>query len=93
MENKEDLLRIYEQIYKLKKDSKIRCILICIYLPLMIGLSIYLITLKKPAELGIGFLYSTPFSICFGYILPARANHKKINELMKKLSAKENTFS
>ena len=66
------------QIKKLKKDSKIRLIIMCIHVPVMISLSIYLIMLKEPAELGLGFLLSIPLSIFLGYVLPVRDNKQKI---------------
>lgn len=74
-------LPIDEQIKRLKKDNKIRLIIICIYLPIVIGLSIYLMISKELLKLGIGFLISTPISFLFGYILPVERNDKKIKEL------------
>ena len=71
------------QIKKLKRDSKIRLVIICIYLPIIISLSIYLIILKEPLELGLGFLLGTPLSVYLGYILPVKENNKKIRELVK----------
>ena len=76
-----DNLSKEEKIKKLRLDSKIRLIMMCIFLPITIGLGIYLIVLKEPAELGIGFLLCVPVSLLLGYILPVRSNNKKIKEL------------
>ena len=50
---------------------------------LLISLSVYLIILKEPIKLGIGFLICLPISITFGAVLPIKDNNKKINELEK----------
>lgn len=76
-----DNLTKEEKIKKLRLDSKIRLIMMCFLLPIIIGLGIYLIVLKEPAELGIGFLLCVPVSLLLGYILPVRSNNKKIKEL------------
>ena len=76
-----DNLTKEEKIKKLRLDSKIRLIMMCFLLPIIIGLGIYLIVLKEPAELGIGFLLCVPVSLLLGYILPLRSNNKKIKEL------------
>ena len=70
-----------QQIKKLKTDSKIRLIVNCILLPIIIGLSIYLIISTEQVQLGINFLLATPLSFYFGYILPVKCNNKKIKEL------------
>ncbi len=70
-----------EQIKKLKRDNRIRLIITCIYFPIIIALSIYLIALKEPLELGVGFLLGTPLSLFLGYILPVKENNQKIKEL------------
>ena len=79
-----DGLPIDEQIKKLKKDNNIRLIIMCVFLPIIIGLSIYLIILKEPLELGIGFLLGIPLSLYLGYILPVKENNKKIKEIESK---------
>ena len=76
-----DNLTKEEKIKKLRLDSKIRLLMMCFLLPIIIGLGIYLIVLKEPAELGIGFLLCVPVSLLLGYILPVRSNNKKIKEL------------
>lgn len=76
-----DNLTKEEKIKKMKLDNKIRLLMMCIFLPIIIGLGIYLIFLKEPAELGIGFLLCVPVSLLLGYILPVRNNNKKIKEL------------
>ena len=76
-----DNLTKEEKIKKLRLDSKIRLIMMCFLLPIIIGLGIYFIVLKEPAELGIGFLLCVPVSLLLGYILPLRSNNKKIKEL------------
>lgn len=73
-----------EQIKKLKQDNKIRLIIMCIFLPIIIGLSMYLIILEEPLELGIKLLLWAPLSLLFGY-LPVKENNKKIKELESKL--------
>lgn len=70
-----------EKIKKMKLDNKIRLLMMCFFLPIIIGLGIYLIILKEPTELGIGFLLCVPVSLLLGYILPVRNNNKKIKEL------------
>lgn len=65
----------------MKLDNKIRLLMMCFFLPIIIGLDIYLIVLKEPTELGIGFLLCVPVSLLLGYILPVRDNNKKIKEL------------
>ena len=70
-----------EKIKKLKLDNKICLVLACIILPIFIGLGVFLIILKEPLELGIGFLLSTPVSFLLGYVLPVRDNNKKIKQL------------
>ena len=70
-----------EKIKKMKLDNKIRLLMMCFFLPIIIGLGIYLIVLKEPTELGIGFLLCVPVSLLLGYILPVRNNNKKIKEL------------
>ena len=72
-----------EKIKKLKFDNKIRLLLMCIFLPIIIGVGIYLIVLKEPAELGIGFLLCAPVSLLLGYILPVKNNNLKIKYLEK----------
>ena len=76
-----DNLTKEEKIKRMKLDNKIRLLLVCFFLPIIIGLGIYLIVLKEPAELGIGFLLCVPVSLLLGYILPVRSNNKKIKEL------------
>ena len=76
-----DNLTKEEKIKKMKLDNKIRLLLACFFLPIIIGLGIYLIVLKEPAELGISLLLGVPFSLLLGYILPVRDNNKKIKEL------------
>lgn len=68
----------------MKLDNKIRLLMMCFFLPIIIGLGIYLIVLKEPTELGIGFLLCVPVSLLLGYILPVRNNNKKIKELEQK---------
>ena len=65
----------------MKLDNKIRLLMMCFFLPIIIGLGIYLIVLKEPTELGIGFLLCVPVSLLLGYILPVKNNNKKIKEL------------
>ena len=65
----------------MKLDNKIRLLMMCFFLPIIIGLGIYLIVLKESTELGIGFLLCVPVSLLLGYILPVRDNNKKIKEL------------
>ena len=77
-----DNLTKEEKIKKMKLDNKIRLLMMCFFLPIIIGLGIYLIVLKEPTELGIGFLLCVPVSLLLGYILPVRDNNKKINELL-----------
>lgn len=72
-----------DKIKKLKLDNKIRFLLMCLFIPIIIGLGIYLIILKEPAKLGIGFLLSAPISLLMGYILPvkdAKENIKKLED-------------
>ena len=76
-----DNLTKEEKIKKMKLDNKIRLLMMCFFLPIIIGLGIYLIVLKEPRELGIGFLLCVPVSLLLGYILPVRDNNKKIKEL------------
>lgn len=76
-----DNLTKEEKIKKLKLENKISLLMMCIFLPIIIALGIYLIVLKEPAELGIGFLLGVPVSLLLGYILPVRSNNKKIKEL------------
>ena len=76
-----DNLTKEEKIKKMKLDNKIRLLMMCFLIPIIIGLGIYLIVLKEPAELGIGFLLCVPVSLLLGYILPVRSNNKKIKEL------------
>ena len=76
-----DNLSKEEKIKKLKLDNIIRLIVTCIGLSITIGLGIFLIILKEPLELGIGFLLSVPVSFLLGYVLPVRDNNKKIREL------------
>lgn len=73
-----------EQIKKLKQDSKIRLIIMCVYLPIIVSLSVCLIILKEPMKLGLGFLLGTPLSIYLGYTLPVKENNKRIKELIEK---------
>ena len=80
-----DNLTKEEKIKRMKLDNKIRLLLVCFFLPIIIGLGIYLIVLKEPTELGIGFLLCVPVSLLLGYILPVRDNNKKIKELESKL--------
>ena len=79
-----DNLTKEEKIKRMKLDNKIRLLLVCFFLPIIIGLGIYLIVLKEPAELGISLLLGVPFSLLLGYILPVRDNNKKIKELERK---------
>ena len=76
-----DNLTKEEKIKKMKLDNKIRLLMMCFFLAIIIGLGIYLIVLKEPTELGIGFLLCVPVSLLLGYILPVRNNNKKIKEL------------
>ena len=76
-----DNLTKEEKIKKMKLDNKIRLLMMCFFLPIIIGLGIYLIVLKEPTELGIGFLLCVPVSLLLGYILPVKNNNKKIKEL------------
>lgn len=76
-----DNLTKEEKIKKMKLDNKIRLLMMCFFLPIIIGLGIYLIVLKEPRELGIGFLLCAPVSLLLGYILPVRDNNEKIKEL------------
>lgn len=72
-----------DKIKKLKLDNKVRFLLICLFLPIIIGLGIYLIIIKEPAKLGIGFLLSAPISLLMGYIIPvkdAKENIKKLED-------------
>lgn len=80
MKNADNLTK-EEKIKKMKLDNKIRLLMMCFFLPIIIGLGIYLIVLKDPTELGIGFLLCVPVSLLLGYILPVRDNNKKIKEL------------
>lgn len=77
----EENLTAEEKLKKLKLDNKIRFVMMCFFLPAIIGLGVFLIILKEPMELGIGFLLCVPFSLILGYILPVRYNNKKIKEL------------
>ena len=76
-----DNLQVEEKIKKLKIDNKVRFIMVCIIVPIIIGFGVYLIVLKEPQELGFGFLLSAPFSYVLGYIMPVKINNKKIQEL------------
>lgn len=82
MEKKNDLSR-QTQITKLKKNNLFLIIFSVVFSILLISLSVYLIILKEPIELGIGFLICLPISITFGAVLPIKDNNKKINELEK----------
>ena len=76
-----DNLSKEEKIKKLKLDNIISLIVTCIGLLITIGLGIFLIILKEPFELGLGFLITSPVSFLLGYVLPVRDNNKKIREL------------
>ena len=82
MEKKNDLSK-QTQITKLKKNNLFLIIFSVVFSILLISLSVYLIVLKEPIELGIGFLICLPISITFGAVLPIKDNNKKINELEK----------
>ena len=82
MEKKNDLSK-QTQINKLKKNNLFLIIFSVVFSILLIGLSVYLIILKEPIELGIGFLICLPISITFGAVLPIKDNNEKINELEK----------
>ena len=82
MEKKNDLSK-QTQITKLKKINLFLIIFSVVFSILLISLSVYLIILKEPIELGIGFLICLPISITFGAVLPIKDNNKKINELKK----------
>lgn len=82
MEKKNDLSK-QTQITKLKKNNLFLIIFSVFFSILLISLSVYLIILKEPIELGIGFLICLPISITFGAVLPIKDNNKKINELEK----------
>lgn len=82
MEKKNDLSK-QTQITKLKKNNLFLIIFSVVFSILLISLSVYLIILKEPIELGIGFLICLPISITFGAVLPIKDNNKKINELEK----------
>lgn len=70
-----------DKIKKLKLDNKVRFLLMFLFLPIIIGLGIYLIMLKEPLRLGISFLLSAPISLLMGYILPVKDNIKNIKTL------------
>lgn len=82
MEKKNDLSK-QTQITKLKKNNLFLIIFSVVFSILLISLSVYLIILKEPIELGIGFLICLPISITFGAVLPIKDNNEKINELEK----------
>ena len=82
MEKKNDLSK-QTQITKLKKNNLFLIIFSVVFSILLISLSVYLIILKEPIKLGIGFLICLPISITFGAVLPIKDNNKKINELKK----------
>ena len=82
MENKNDLSK-QTQITKLKKNNLSLIIFSVIFSIFLISLSVCLIILKEPIELGIGFLICLPISITFGAVLPIKDNNKKIKELEK----------
>lgn len=82
MEKKNDLSK-QTQITKLKKNNLFLIIFSVVFSILLISLSVYLIILKEPIELGIGFLICLPISITFGAVLSIKDNNKKINELEK----------
>ena len=82
MEKKNDWSK-QTQITKLKKNNLFLIIFSVVFSILLISLSFYLIILKEPIELGIGFLICLPISITFGAVLPIKDNNKKINELEK----------
>ena len=82
MEKKNDWSK-QTQITKLKKNNLFLIIVSLVFSILLISLSVYLIILKEPIELGIGFLICLPISITFGAVLPIKDNNKKINELEK----------
>jgi hypothetical protein len=82
MEKKNDLSK-QTQITKLKKNNLFLIIFSVVFSIFLISLSVCLIILKEPIELGIGFLICLPISITFGAVLPIKDNNKKINELEK----------
>ena len=57
----------------MKLENKIRLLMMCIFLPIIIGLGVWLIVLKEH-RVGIGFLLCVPVSLLLGYILPVRDN-------------------
>ena len=82
MEKKNDLSK-QTQITKLKNNNLFLIIFSVVFSIFLISLSVCLIILKEPIELGIGFLTCLPVSITFGAVLPIKDNNKKINELEK----------
>ena len=62
----EENLTTEEKLKNLKLDNKIRFIMMCFFLPAIIGLGVYLIILKEPMELGIDLLLCVPFSLLLG---------------------------
>ena len=67
----------------IKKDSKIRLFVAFIYMPLIIGIGIFLIMFKETIGQGIITIITSPIALCFGYIIPIKDNNKRIEELEK----------
>ena len=82
MEKKNDLSK-QTQISKLKKNNLFLIIFSVVFSIFLISLSVCLIILKEPIDLGVGFLICLPISITFGAVLPIKDNNKKIKELEK----------
>ena len=82
MEKKNDLSK-QTQITKLKKNNLFLIIFSVVFSIFLISLSVCLIILKEPIDLGVGFLICLPISITFGAVLPIKDNNKKIKELEK----------
>ena len=80
---KENKLSNTIQIEKIKKENIFLAIFAIIYSLLLMTISIYLIILEEPRELGICFLLSLPISIVFGAVIPIKENKKKIEKIIK----------
>jgi 5-bromo-4-chloroindolyl phosphate hydrolysis protein len=77
------------QIEKLNKENKVLLIFAICFSILLIALSVYLIILEEPRELGFGFLICLPISILFGAVLPIKENKEKIKRLESALKKEQ----
>ena len=86
---KEKFLSNENKLRNLKLSNKILLTLLCISLVIVMGISVFALTIRKQIEMGLEILFAIPF-IVLVFVLPVINNKNKIKKLTEEMKKQNN---